>query len=399
MISILHFSNTQARGGVEEHILSLVRRLDRRQFKLHLVCSPIVAAQVQKDVPGDVELISLNLSKPTQLKEGFRFARLLREKRIDILHSHMFQSSLFASPVGFLCHVPVVIETPHIREMWRHGWIKGRFFVDRLVGLTVKHYIAVSAANADYLVRKKGLPSNKITVIYPGTDLTRFEADQPTSHYLKKTLGFADLDPVLIVLGRLESQKGHRVLLDAMPTILRQFPKVRLICLSEGSLREELERHVRELGLANSVRFVGYQPDVRGWLASADISVLPSFYEGLPLAAIESMAAGLPVVASAVDGTPEVVLDGTTGLTVPPGNPAALAAAICRLLESTELRSRMGTAGRQRATTSFSEECLLQRTEALYLRAWEHYRSQNGRKRTEATPSQLPTGIVSGKCN
>jgi glycosyltransferase involved in cell wall biosynthesis len=169
-----------------------------------------------------------------------------------------------------------------------------------------------------------------------------------------------------------------------MPLVRAQFPRVRLVCLSDGSLRPELERRVKELGLEGAVRFVGFQADVREWLALADLSVLPSFFEGLPAGAIESLASGRPMVATAVDGTPEVVLDGKTGLLVPPGDPTSLAQAICRLLGDSELRSAMGEAGRRWVMENFSRERLIERTQELYLEAWSQYGAQ---KRPASTVS------------
>ena len=371
-ISVLIFSNTTARGGVEEHILTLLQGLDRKVFSLGMVCPQVLAEKLLPDLPADVELTTLDLDKPTQVAAAFRLAQVLRRRQVDILHSHMFQASLFASPIGWLCRVPVILETPHIRESWRHGWLKGSFVVDRCVGRFVDYYIAVSEANARYLTEGKGLPVKKIMVIRPGSDLRRFDPSCPAPVGLRSSLGFADDDPVLIVAGRLEPQKGHRVLLDALPSVLREFPRARLVCLSDGSLRAELERQTDHLGLKAAVRFVGYQPDVRGWLALADLSVLPSFYEGLPLAAVEAQAMQKPVVATAVDGTPEVVLEGKTGFVVPPGDPVRLAEAICRLLRDPELRQRMGRAGRQWTLECFSQERLIQQTSDFYLRSWEH---------------------------
>jgi glycosyltransferase involved in cell wall biosynthesis len=160
--------------------------------------------------------------------------------------------------------------------------------------------------------------------------------------------------------------------------------------LGTGSLRAELERQADHLGLKSAVRFVGYQPDVRDWLALADLSVLPSFYEGLPLAAVESLAMEKPVVATAVDGTPEVVLDGKSGFVVPPGDPARLAEAICRLLGDPELRQRMGRVGRQWTLECLSQERLLQETTAFYLRAWEHCRRAPAGNRREELPAERP---------
>jgi glycosyltransferase involved in cell wall biosynthesis len=265
----------------------------------------------------------------------------------------------------------VILETPHLSERWRQGWFKSRFVVDRFAGRFVDHYIAVSEANARYLSEEKGLPRRKIVVIHNGCDLTRFAPSHKSPSGLKATLGFHEADPVLVITARLELQKGHCVLLHSLQTVHREFPQVRLVCLGEGCLRTELESQVHDLGLEESVRFLGYQSNVVDWVGLADLTVLPSFWEGLPLAAIESLAVGCPVVATAVDGTPEVVIDGKTGLTVPPDDAERLAGAICRLLREPGLRKRMGEEGRRWVIEHFSQERQIRQTQELYLSAWE----------------------------
>jgi hypothetical protein len=176
---------------------------------------------------------------------------------------------------------------------------------------------------------------------------------------------------VLVAVARLQLQKGHRVLLEALPAVQQEFPLVRLVCVGDGPLRPELERRASNLGLHEAVRFVGDRHDVPSWLALADVSVLASFFEGLPIAAIESLAAGRPVVATAVDGTPEVVIDGVTGFTVPSGDAERLAEAIRRLLRDPALRRRLGTAGRRLVQERFDQKRQLSETQDLYVRAWE----------------------------
>jgi glycosyltransferase involved in cell wall biosynthesis len=366
-LSILFFSNSFGRGGAEEHILTLLRGLDRSLFRPHLACTPEVAELLKADLPCDVDVTTLRLRSPRHLGEARRLAGLVRSGGVDILHSHLFYASVFASPIGRLCRVPAIIETPHVREHWRRGWLKGRFVVDRLVGRCVDRYIAVSEANARYLIETKRIPSRKVTVIRNGCDTHRFDPWREPPAALRPGLGFGALDPVLVVLGRLEPQKGHSVLLRALPAVVDRFPTVRVICLGEGSLRQELEAQTERLGLAGTVRFVGFQADVRGWLALADLTILPSLWEGLPLAAIESLAAGRPVVATAVDGTPEVVWDGYTGLTVPPGEAAPLASAICTLLAQPDERRRLGLAGHRLVTEHFHASRQIRQTEDLYL--------------------------------
>lgn len=389
---VLFFANTRVRAGVEEHILTLLRGLDRRYFRLLLACMPEVAEKLRPDLPVDVELVEIRLDGLRDWRGAWQLLRLLQKWRPDVLHSHLFQASRYASPIGWLCRVPVIVETPHLREQWRKGWLKGSFVIDRAVGRCIDYFIAVSEAQRRYLVEEKGLPTEKIVVIRSAANLAAYDPDRPAPEGLKLSLGFAESDPILLVAGRLEAQKGHRVLIEAMPAVRAQFPRVRLVCLSDGSLRGELERQVRQLGLEDSVRFMGRQPNVGDWLALADVTVLPSFFEGLPLTAIESLAAGKAMVATAVDGTPEVIVDGKTGLTVRPGDPPALAQAICRLLADRALRREMGQTGRKFVLEHFSDQKLLRDTTDLYLRACrQRFPARDPGHAPEAGPTPQPT--------
>jgi glycosyltransferase involved in cell wall biosynthesis len=368
-MDVLHFSNEPVRAGAEEHMLLLLRMLDRKLFRLHLVCPPELLEKFGPDLPSDVKAVPLSFASPVQLGADLRFARILRTCQIDLVHSHMFRASLAASPIAWLCGVPVTVETAHVREHWRKGWIRSSFFVDHLAGHFVSEYIAVSKATGRYLTDEKRLPQQKVTVISNGCDVTRFRPDHTVPPDLRRKLGLNERNRVLVVAARLEPQKGHRILLDALPSVLLEFPDVKLICVGDGQLRSELESQSRALRLDACVHFVGYQSDVRDWLALAEFTILPSFYEGLPLTAIESLAAGRTVVATTVDGTTEVVVDAKTGLTVPPGNAPLLAEAIRKLLRDPDLCKTLAAAGRQWVTEHFSQLRQVRQTEELYIRA------------------------------
>jgi len=282
----------------------------------------------------------------------------------------MFQAGKFASPLGWLARVPVVIETSHGREGWRRGWLKGSYFVDRLLARFVTEVIAVSEATGRYLRTEKRLPARKIVVIRNGIAVERFDPARVAPPALRQSLGIAQHAPVVLALARLEPPKGHSVLLDAWQSVASSFPDARLVCLGDGKLRAELAAKAAALGISASVLFPGYQSNVPDWLALAGFTVLPSFYEGLPLAAIESLAAGRAVVGTAVDGTAEVVLDSETGLTVPAGQPVPLASAICRLLAAPGLAQNLGRAGRRFVEEHYSEQRQVAETESLYLRCY-----------------------------
>ena len=369
-ILVLHFANEPVRAGAEEHMLMLLTRLDRSRFHPMLAAPPELIAMLRPDLPTDLKVFPISLRSWRDAAAAWRFARMLAARRVDILHSHMFQAGKFASPLGWLARVPVVIETSHGPEGWRRGWLKGSYFVDRLLARFVTGFIAVSESTGRYLRTEKRLPAGKIVVIRNGTTLERFEPGHAAPPALRQSFGIAQQAPVVLVLARLEPPKGHTVLLDAWQSITTSFPDARLVCLGDGKLRAELEAKAAALGISTSVLFPGYQSNVPDWLALADFTVLPSCYEGLPLAAIESLAAGRAVVGTVVGGTTEVVLDGKTGLTVPAGQPAPLAAAICRLLASPGWARNLGRLGRRFVEEHYSAQRQVAETESFYLRCY-----------------------------
>jgi glycosyltransferase involved in cell wall biosynthesis len=368
-ISVCMFDNEIVRGGAEEHMLCLLRGLDRSRFRPMLVCPDELLTLLSDDLPRDVEVLPLSLHSYGQLSRMQALRHFLQLARVQVLHSHGFRPSLIASPVGRGAGIPVTVETPHVREYWRKGW-KANFAIDRVASRFVDQYIAVSEANYKYLVEDKRLDTMKVTVIRNGCDIRRFDPMRVSPVGYRTSFGLQEDVPVLLVAGRLEAQKGHSVLIKAIALLQPQFPGLSLVALGEGSLRAELEAQVSELGLQDYVRMLGQVADIRDWMAAADICVLPSFAEGLPLFAIECLAAGRPMVASAVDGTPEIVVDGRTGLTVAPGDPAALAQAITRLLNDQQLASELGTAGAQWVREHFTLDRQIHETEELYNRLW-----------------------------
>lgn len=368
-LAVCMFDNEVVRGGAEEHMLCLLRGLDRRRFRPLLVCPAELLALLRAELPEDVEVLPLALHSHGQFGLMWELSSFLRREHVQLLHSHGFRPSLLASPVGRWAGVPVNVETPHVREYWRKGW-KGNFVFDRVAGRLVDHYIAVSEANRKYLVDEKRLPAKKVTVIRNGCDLKRFGSSPVVPAEFKSRAGFAPSDPVLLVAARLEPQKGHSVLLQAMVLLKTEFPGLRLVMLGDGLLRPLLEMQVRELGLEGWVLMPGHSSDTRAWMSVADICVLPSFAEGLPLFAIECLAAQRPMVATAVDGTPEIVVDGKTGLTVPPGDAAALAAAIARLLRDPALAAQLAAFGAEWVQQCFTLERQLRETQEFYEQLW-----------------------------
>lgn len=361
-IQVLHYSGSLVRGGAEEHLLTLLRGFDRRHLELHLACPPALMALLAADLPADVHCLELRLS-PRGLSAAARFCRYLRRQRIQIVHSHLFFASRIASPLAHWLGVRTV-ETPHVRESWRRGW-KRWYGPDRLLGRAVDAYIAVSRSNAEYLIHEKKLPAHKVRVVRNGVSLDRFLA-LPDAAELRRDCAYAPGDCVVLAAARLEPQKGHDVLLAALARLRDVCPRLRLVCAGDGSCLPALRAQAERLQLAGSVNWVGFQNPIEPWLAMADIFVLPSRYEGLPLAAMEAMAARLPVVASAVDGTREIIQHGHNGLLVPAGDPVALAEALLCLYRDPALRDRLGRQAREWALLHAGDHNQIRQTEHIY---------------------------------
>ena len=365
-IRLMFVLTSPSRGGVEEVVLALLKRLAPEEFRLALAAPRELLEAFGRDldgVPADIEPVAAESWR--NRTEVSRLARFIDRVRPDIVNPHLFRSVVVAAPLARWHRVPAVVETYHGREGWRHGPIRGSFVPDRLLSRFVTRVIAVSEAARDFLVRVKGYPADKVVVVPNGRDLSALVPGRDRES-ARKDLGVDPHTPIVGVVGRLEDQKGHRYLLDAWPAVTRDFPDARLLLVGDGSRREALEAQVKALGIASSVIFTGFRADVARMLDAIDVLALPSLYEGMPLTVIEAAAMARPVVATAVDGTPEVVEHGVTGFLVPPANPPALSGALLTLLADPDRARRLGETGRQRTLERFDLTQQVEATAAAY---------------------------------
>jgi glycosyltransferase involved in cell wall biosynthesis len=366
-IRVVQFLNSTVRSGAEEVALELARGLDPKRFRSFLVCPPELMKAFGDDChAGDIETLGLSLQSPWQAAVALRFVGYLRSQKIDVVNAHMIRAAVVAVPLARMAGVPIVIQTCHGREAWRKGWLKRRYWIDRIIARWADATVAVSEATRTYLVKEKRLGSHKVKVIRNGRSLGGFSPSTSRQESLRSELSIGPKDPLVGVFGRLEEQKGHRFLLSGMPSILAQLPATKVILVGEGALRHELESYASSLNVAEAVRFAGYRPDWKELMALSDIIVLPSLYEGMPLVPIEAAAMARPVVATSVDGTSEVIIDEVTGLLVPPGESEPLAQAIVDLLTNPAKCRRLGQSAQARAHEQFSLQRQIEETAGLY---------------------------------
>jgi glycosyltransferase involved in cell wall biosynthesis len=326
-------------GGAERFALGLATHLPQDRFE-PWVCAPrgaepdAIAALDDAGVP----LVDLGRRGRWDVHRTAGILPLLRRERFSILHTHMFGSNLWGALTGPVCGVPVVIAHEHTwsyqGKPWR-AWLDGR-----VIGRRVTRFIAVSDADAQRMVSIEKVPPGKVTVI-PTALIPR--ACEP-GRDLRAELGLEPDTPLIGSLARLRRQKALDVLIDAHAEVVRVLPGAHLVIAGYGECLEELERHAAERGVSDRTHFLGRRDDVDGILAALDVAAMSSDFEGRPLFALECMASGTPLVATAVGGLPEMIDDGRTGLLVPPRRPEALAGALIALLVDPARRARIAEA-------------------------------------------------------
>lgn len=334
MIALLH--GLRAYGAVEHYVAAIARAAGDEIVLVHLD-DPALAPF------GALGVRTVALPVASAPRTALALSRLLRRLKPRLVHvTEVWPPALVAAR---LARVPRVLVTHHTPELPRRDNAAGRLWW-RLGWATRPEAIYTSEADRS---RDGRSPSHVVPL---GIDVDRFAAGTPV---LEGT--------IVGNVARLAAQKGQRALVEALPLVRERHPEARLVIAGEGELREELEQLAVEQG--EHVVLLGNRSDVPDLLASFDVFAYPSRFEGLCVAVLEAQAAGVPVVATPVGGIRETVVDGETGLLVPPDDPPALAAAIVRLLDDRELARRLAAQAREQAR-GYSTERMVERTLALY---------------------------------
>ncbi|MBI2188559.1 MAG: glycosyltransferase [Acidobacteria bacterium] len=355
-------------GGTENQFMALSRRLDPSRFALEFAClrrwGPFVDEIVERRIPL-AEYRVTTFRSLRALTQQAKLARHIARRAIHIVHAYNFYGNVFAVPPARLA-APVVIASirdcaPYLTPMQKR--------VQRYACQLADCILVNAEAVRRWLVAE-GYDAAKIVVIPNGVDLTRFAAP-PEPVRLRRELGLPGGTPVVVIVSRLTRLKGLEQLLEAAALVRVQHPEARFLIVgetapSETAYLDVLTRLATAHRVADRVVFAGLRSDVPAVLAAADVSVMPSLNEALSNVLLESMAAGAPTVATHVGGTPEAIVDGETGLLVPPADVPALAAAIARLLADRSLAARLGEAGRRLIENRFSVERMVTATEHLY---------------------------------
>ena len=341
-------------GGGERYVEMLLDRLDPTRFHPLLICpepGPFVQHMASKQI--STSMIHLSpLFNPVAL---FRLAYLLRRNNVTLLQTHGARSNVYGRLAAWLAEVPCIVGTVHnsIRD-YEISPAKRFMYstVLRILLPMMDRLICVSDAIKQDVVADCPGAANTTTTVRNGVDLTRFSG-AGDRRKIRREWCVGD-GPALLTVARLTEQKGHRFLIEALPGLLTEWPSLTCLFVGEGECREPLRNLARERGVEHACRFAGARHNVTDWYAAADVVVLPSLSEGLPFVVLEAMAMSRPVVASMVNGVPEIIQNGRNGLLVPPRDTHALETAIRRLLHDPVLAARLGKAGQQDVALHFT---------------------------------------------
>ena len=339
MPRIAHVISTpEGVGGAERVVAELVEEGAARGW-VQIVLNPFALDPRDSKLAGLVapaHYRGRRCARPSQVPgTAFWLRRWLVEFEPDIVHAHLFHAGVATAGVG--PRRPRYVLTHHHGDALVYEERRLDAWIDRLAGGKFERVVAISNAVQDFLRTKYRYPASKLALVPNGW----------SGHPTAKT-GLSDR-PTVVCVARFRAQKGHAELLSAFALVCRDIPGARLLLIGDGKLADDLRRRTRELGLVRNVEFRGATEDVWPQLAEGHVFVLASLYEPQGIAVLEAMAAGLPVVATAVGGIPELVEDGRTGVLVESHAPEQMAAALVKLLQTPDLCRRMGEAARDRA--------------------------------------------------
>ncbi len=365
-VVIAELAGSAEYGGGERYLELLLERLDHARFRPLLICpepGPFVELMRGRGVPTRVIHLA-PLVNPFAL---YRLVRLLTRERVTILQTHGARSNGYGQIAGRLAGVPIVISTVHNSLMdYQIGPLKRWLYLTvlRRTSHLADRIICVSEDLRQHVHGDLQVATTRTVTVHNGIDLARLHQKVATTPVRDE---FAvGKGPLLVSIGRLTEQKGHRYLLAALPSLLATWPELRCVIIGEGDLGETLNKLAVRLGLASTCVFAGARTDIPVILAAADLLVLPSVSEGFPFVLLEALAMGRPVVASRVNGVPELIEDRKTGRLVPPRDSQALASVIRELLLDPPQAAAMGEQGRRVVQERFTADGMVAQTVALF---------------------------------
>lgn len=351
-------------SGQSEHVLSLVHNLDRQRFAVTVVMPDLLASLKEDYVSAGARVLTLPLRKlrwPAAAITGL--INEFRRGKPHLVHIHSQEAGLIARPLARLSGTHRVVYTPHTINIRNRRWQKLYWQFEKSLSAITDRIISINDADRQTLIQL-GVSAEKLITVYNGIDLARFDPLAPPPAEIKNLYGTGQA--LVMQVGRMNEQKAPFDFLEGARQVLGQMPAARFVLVGDGPLLESVRQKIRADGLENRVYAVGAQPQAFRWMQAADIVTLTSYWEGSPYTLLEAMAWCKPVVATGVNGCPELVHEGETGFLVPPGEPNEWADRVLRLLADPQCRRKMGESGRKHLENNFTIKLMTEKLTEIY---------------------------------
>jgi glycosyltransferase involved in cell wall biosynthesis len=368
-IKVLHISKMKGVSGSENHLLTLLSGLDQHHFDVHLCILaeaghiPRLREYKNRLEQAGVAVFFLRVHKYIDITGLWTLRNYILQERIDLVHTHLMHADFYGTVAAKFSGVSMIISSRHNDDRFRHNPLL--IWVNRFLARRHSKIIVISDWVGTFLQEVEGIPAEKIVRIHYGLN-PETVTTQADSHYVRQQFQIPERVPVIGTIGQLAEQKGQTYLLQAIKQLIPQFPDLRVLIIGAGKLRSQLEQQSKALGLEHSVIFTGYRKDAIKLLSGFDLFVFPSLWEGFGLVLLEAMALKKAIVASSVSAIPESVIDGKTGILVPPRHADRLAEAILMLLNDRHLVKTMGESGYEHLQEHFTVQHMIRATETVY---------------------------------
>jgi glycosyltransferase involved in cell wall biosynthesis len=356
-------------GGGERVFAQIISRLPRDRYEILLAAHP--NKQLLQTIRPQVGFLPIDFSKRFNFSLVPRLSKIIKNNSIQIVHGQGARAEFYARLANRLAGKSNYVSTIAMPvEGFDVGPIRKKIYslFDRFSEKFVDRFVVVSDALRDKMIRGRGIPPEKVTRIYNGIEVDHYlPQDQNRSRERIRNEFNIEEDTLFIgAIGRLVWQKGFEFLIQAMPKVLTEFPQTKVLIAGEGPLREELEEVAERLKIKEHIIFSGFRADIKEILTAIDILVIPSLLEGFPMITLEGIAMAKPIIATRIDGINEQIVDGESGILIPPRDPSAIAEAIVRVITEKELAHSLGLGGRRRVEREFTVERMVSETENVY---------------------------------
>jgi len=363
-VNLLHVTFDMHIGGTEQVIKNLIEATDKARFNTSILCieSPIGPFGEMLSNKG-YRINSLSRKKGFDIKMIFGIRKHIIQHKIDVLHCHQYTPSVYGAFASIFTGTKVIF-TEHGRFYPDRSSWKRKYINPFLVKLT-DHITAISKATKQALVNYEYIPASKIEVIYNG--IAELQISDAAARQLREELSISDDTLILGTISRLDPIKNHRLLISTFAIVQKKYPNLSLLVVGDGEIRPELETLVDELNISDKVIFTGFQANPVSYLQLMDIFLLPSLSEGTAMTLLEAMSLSKACIVTDVGGNPEIIEDKINGLVTPSDDKNKLVAACEMLLKNSELRIKLGNAGRTRFEEKFTAQCMLNKYQEIYL--------------------------------